>query len=150
MNANYRTGTLVIVALVLCLPAAAEGEDLGDSLRPERIDSVRINLNPGGAEIGFEAEFDGDDPRLEPLAAVIRGAAPGGGHKCPNAGAIRFWMNDGTVIGIGLLPSHTPGRYEFRLYDGDRYLEAYIVERKSLLAALEGLGIPTDDPAFRE
>jgi hypothetical protein len=59
-------------------------------------------------------------------------------------------MKDGSVVGVGLLPRHTEGRYEFRLYDGDQYLEAYIVERKSLLVALEGLGVPMDDPAFTE
>jgi hypothetical protein len=138
-----------IVALLACLPAAA-GEDLLDSLDPGNIAAVRINLNPGGADIGFEAEFDGGDPRLEPLVALLRDAEPGGGHKCPNAGAIRLFLKDESLIGVGLLPSHTEGRYEFRLYDGDRYIEAFIVERDDLLAGMEALGVPTDDHAFRE
>ncbi len=141
---------IAIIALLACMPAPAEGLALLDSLRSENITTARINLNPGGADIGFEAEFDGGDPRLEPLVALLRGALPGGGHKCPNAGAIRFRMKDGSVVGVGLLPSHTNGRYEFRLYDGDRYIEPFIVERDSLLAAMEVLGVPTDDHAFRE
>jgi hypothetical protein len=36
------------------------------------------------------------------------------------------------------------------LYDGDRYVAVYRVERAALLAALEDLGVPMDDPAFRE
>jgi hypothetical protein len=120
------------------------------SLEVRDIAAVRINLNPGGAEIGFEAEFDGGDPRLVPLVALLHNATPGGGHKCPNAGAIRFRMKDGGTVGVGLLPSHTAGRYELRLYDGDRYVEPYIVERVDLLAAMKVLGVPTDDQAFRE
>jgi hypothetical protein len=119
-------------------------------LRPQEITSVRINLNPGRAQLGFELEVDGDDPRAEALIAVIREAGPGGGHKCPNQGAIRFRLADGSLVAVGLLPSHTAGQYEFRLYDGNRYLEAYLVERARLLAALEELGVPTDDPAFRQ
>jgi hypothetical protein len=150
MKNLFRAGMFLIVLHVPCLPVPAAGGDLRDSLQLESISSVRINLNPWGPQIGFEIEVAGDDPLLAPLAAVIRQAEPGGGHKCANAGAIRFCMKDGSVVGVGLLPSHTEGRYEFRLYDGDQYLEAYIVERKSLLVALEGLGVPMDDPAFTE
>jgi len=141
---------IVIVMLVACLPAAAEGTDIRDSLLPQNISSVRINLNPGGADLGFESELSGIDPRVEALLAVIREAETRGGHKCPNAGAIRFRMEDGSVVGVGLLPSHTAGAYELRLYDGDEYLTAYRVDRTVLLAALEQIGVPTDDHAFRE
>ena len=54
------------------------------------------------------------------------------------------------VIGVGLLPSHTSGAYELRLYDGENLITAYRVHRATLLAALEALGVPIDDPAFRE
>ena len=57
-------------------------------------------------------------------------------------------MDDGRVIGVGLLPSHTEGSYLLRLYDGDHYLAVYRVERTALLDALEALGVPVDDPAF--
>jgi hypothetical protein len=136
--------------IIACMPVAADDTDLRDLLRPENISSVRINLNPWGAQIGFETEVAGDDPRAAALIAVIREAEPGGGHRCANRGAIRFRLMDSSVVGVGLLPSHTEGRYELRLYDGDRYLSAYRVERASLVAALEDLGIPADDPAFRE
>jgi hypothetical protein len=145
-----RTGILVIFVLVHCVPTAASGSDVRDSLQPQDIAGVRINLNPWGARLGFEIEVSGDDPRIAALAAVIREAAPGGGHKCANSGALRFRMKDGSVVGVGLLPSHTAGRYELRLYDGDRYVAAYHVERASLLSALGALGVPTDDPAFKE
>ena len=59
-------------------------------------------------------------------------------------------IKDGRVIGVGLLPSHTAGLYELRLYDGDDYLVAYRVDREALLIALEDLAVPRDDPAFRE
>jgi hypothetical protein len=140
---------IVIVVLVAYLPAAA-GTDIRDSLRPQSISSVRINLNPWGAHLGFATELAGEDLRVEALVAVIRGAEPGGGHKCANAGAIRFRMADGKVVGVGLLPSHTAGLYELRLYDGDDYVAAYRVDRVALLIALEDLGLPMDDPAFRE
>jgi hypothetical protein len=142
--------TLFVIAALLASLSPAAGNDLVESLDASNIAAVRINLNPGGAQIGFETEFDGGDPRLEPLVALLHGAEPGGGHKCSNAGAIRFRMKDGSIVGVGLLPSHTAGRFELRLYDGDRYLEPFIVERASLLAAMEALGVPTDDPAFRE
>jgi hypothetical protein len=59
-------------------------------------------------------------------------------------------MEDGGVVGVRLLPSHTAGRYELRLYDGDEYVAAYRVDRVSLLEVLEKLGLPMEDPAFRE
>jgi len=141
---------IFVIVFVLGASAASAGTDLRDSLRPENITRVRINLNPWGGRIGFETEAAGDDPRVEALAAVIRSAEPGGGHKCANAGAIRFRTQDGGMIGVGLLPSHTEGLYELRLYDEDRYVAVYRVERAALLAALQGLGVPIDDPAFRE
>jgi len=141
--------SIVIAVLLACLPAAA-AIDIRDALDRQSIGTVRINLNPGGAQLGFETELAGSDPRVEALLAVIRGAEPGGGHKCANAGAIRFRMNDGRLIGVGLLPSHTAGLYELRLYDGEDYLAAYRVDREDLLLALEKLGVPRNDPAFRE
>jgi len=119
-------------------------------LRPEAIAGARINLDAWAAQIGFEAEFDGADPRLGPLVKVLREATPGHGHKCANAGAIRFRMADGSVIGVGLLPGHEAGLYEVRLYDADRYVGVYRVDRDRLLAALERLGLPMGDPAFRQ
>ena len=60
-------------------------------------------------------------------------------------------MTDGTVIGVGLLPSHTnDGGYGLRLYDGDRFVAVYRVERAALLNALQDVGVPMDDPAFKE
>jgi hypothetical protein len=139
-----------MLVLALSLPVAAAGTDLRDSLRPENIAGVRINLHARGAEIGFEVEAAGDDPRVEALASVIREAKPGGGHKCPNSGAIRFRMVDGSVVGVGLLPGHEPGIYDLRLYDGDLFVAVYRVDREALLRALADLGVPMDDPAFRD
>jgi hypothetical protein len=149
MNQLVRVAVLVTIFAVGAsfTPAAT---DLRDTLRSENIASMRVSLNPWGGQIGFEIEFAGDDPRVEALAAVIRQAEPGGGHKCANAGAIRFRTRDGRKIGVGLLPSHTPGLYEFRLYDGDHFVAAYRVDRAVLLAALQDLGVPIDDPAFKE
>jgi hypothetical protein len=95
-------------------------------------------------------ELVGDDPRVDALVAVISGSTPGGGHKCANAGAIRFQMNSGDLIGVGLLPSHQAGLYELRLYDGDTHVATHSVDRAELLSALSALGVPMDDPAFRE
>jgi len=145
-------GTVIVVLVLgfLCQPAVPGEQDLLAALVTEDIETVRVNLNTWGASLGFESEFDGDDPRLEPLIAVIKGAARGGGHKCPNMGAIRLRMAGGGVVGLGLLPSHSQGLYGFRLYDGDVFLGAYIVPRSLFLSALEGLGVPMDDPAFNE
>lgn len=54
------------------------------------------------------------------------------------------------MVGVGLLPGHSPGVYDLRLYDGDDFVVTYRVDRPALLAALEALGLPMDDPAFRE
>ena len=65
-------------------------------------------------------------------------------------GAIRLRMAGGGIIGLGLLPSHNKDLYGFRLYDGDVLVGAYVVQRSPFLSALEELGVPMDDPAFRE
>ena len=148
-----KTGHFLMILLALSTPCvqATDGEERAlDSLLMKGIESVHINLNTRGVSLGFESEFDGDDPRLAPLIAVIRSADQGGGHKCPNMGAIRFRMAGGGVIGFGLLPSHSKGLYGFRLYDGDVFLGAYVVQRSPFLSALEELGVPMDDPAFAE
>jgi len=150
MYSRIRTGIGTIALLALCGSPAAALADLRDSLRPQKIDAVRIHLNPGGAELGFETEIDGSDPRLSALLDLIRQAEPGGDHKCPNSGAVRFHMQDGSIVGVGLLPSHTKGLFAFRLYDGERRVGCYRVDRASLLAAVAAIGVPKDDPAFRE
>jgi hypothetical protein len=144
--------TLMSIAAVAVLTGVTANPVDGPlaALEPQRIESVRINLNPRGAELGFELELAGQDPRTTSLIALIRGATPGGGHRCANAGAIRIRMTDGRKIGVGLLPSHQEGVYELRLYDGEDYIGAYRVDRASLLATLESIGVPIDDPAFRE
>lgn len=140
----------VLVVTLACGPIVTAGNTLLDSLQPDAISSMRITLKPGGAEIGFEAEFSGDDPAVGDLVAVIRTGEPGGDHKCVNAGSIRFTMRDGSVIGVGLLPAHTGDHYGLRLYDGDRLVTCVRVERYALLEAVEALGVPMDDPAFRD
>jgi hypothetical protein len=149
MKKMTQIGILAMVGILCPWNAAARETDPRGLLRPRDIASVRIHLNPGGAELGFELEVGGDDPGLAALIAVIQEAEPGGGHKCPNQGAIRFRLADGRVIGVGLLPSHTAGRYALRLYDGDRYVTAVHLDRGRLLAALAELGVPVEDPAFR-
>jgi hypothetical protein len=141
---------LATLALLLGAAEIDEGSDLRNSLQVNNITAMRVNLAPAGAGLGFELEVAGGDPRLEPLLALIRAAEPGGGHKCPNEGAIRFFMRDGSVVGIGLLPGHESVVYGLRLYEGEHLLGTYRVERGELLVALEGLGVPTGDPAFRE
>jgi hypothetical protein len=141
---------VVLVSTVLCLPVAAGEEDPLSTLVYEYIESVHISLIPWGPHLGFEIEIEGGDPRLKALVAVIRAAEPGGGHKCPNRGAVRFRMVGGSVIAAGLLPSHDKGVYGIRLYQGDRLQGVYVVRRAALLAAFEGLGVPVDDPAFAD
>jgi hypothetical protein len=136
--------------MAFCLTAAAGDQDPLPAFFIEDIETLRITLNAWGASLGFEAEFDGDDPRLAPLIAVIKSADHGGGHKCPNMGAIRLRMAGGGVIGLGLLPSHSKGLYGFRLYDGDVFLGPYIIQRAPFLSALEELDVPMDDPVFKE
>jgi hypothetical protein len=53
------------------------------------------------------------------------------------------------MVAVGLLPSHSEGAYEFRLYENDRFEGVYRVRRETLLGALDLLGVPVDDPAFR-
>ena len=150
MNVQSRTGIVVLAALLAGAPWAVAGPDPRDLLQPREIESVSIHLNAAGASLGFETVIDGEDPRLEALIGLIRDARTRGGHKCPNAGSIRFHLKDGAVVGVGLLPSHAPGVYELRIYDGERLVNAYRVERAALLSALRALDVPTDDHAFRE
>jgi hypothetical protein len=57
-------------------------------------------------------------------------------------------FTDGEMVAVGLLPSHSEGAYEFRLYENDRFEGVYRVRRETLLGALDLLGVPVDDPAF--
>ena len=148
MKTEIRTLTTVVVSIALCLPAVAGERDLLATLVTEDIEGVRINLRPWGPHLGFEIEIDGEDPGMAALVSVIRSAEMTRGHKCANRGAIRFRMSDGGVIAVGLLPSHTEGVYDLRLYDGDRLEGVYRVQRTALLTTLAGLGVPVADPAF--
>ena len=150
MKTQIRTLTIVLVSIVLSVPAVAGDRDLRKALVDGDVDTVRINLNPWGPHLGFEIELEGDDPRLTALLSVISSAEPSPGHKCANRGAIRFRLEGGDVIAVGLLPSHSQGSYQFRLYDGDHLEGVFVVPRDALLDALEGLGVPMDDPAFAD
>jgi hypothetical protein len=150
MKTMFRTGFILILALTSAGLPRSVAADLRDALQPAQIDFVRIRLNASGVGLGFETDVAGTDARLTALLEVVRQADTRGGHKCPNVGSIRFHLRDGNVIGIGLLPSHSQGVYELRLYDGENLITAYRVRRAKLLAALELLGVPIDDPAFRE
>jgi hypothetical protein len=148
VKSKIRALTAVLVSIAVCPLAVAGDGDLWSALVAGEIDTVRINLNPWGAHLGFEIEIDGDDPGMAALLSVISSAEPSQGHKCANRGAIRFQLTGGELIGVGLLPSHTEGSYQFRLYDGDQLEGVFNVQRENLLDALEGLGVPVDDPAF--
>ena len=150
MKIETRTLISIFVSIVLCLPAAAGNRDLLQALSFEDVEKARINLNPGGAKLGFEIEIDGDDPGLQALLAVISNAEPSQDHKCANRGAVRLWMKDGTVVAIGLLPGHDQDRYQLRFYKGSEIEGTYSVRRNALVAALVGLGVPRDDPALAE
>lgn len=129
---------------LVVVPTAAN--ELTNRLDALEVETARININPWGANLGFELEVSGDDRRLAPLLHLIREAPSGPDHKCANVGAVRLRMRNGDVLGIGLLPSHTEGRFDLRLYEGDRYLGVVQVDRERLLAVLAVLGLPPDDP----
>jgi len=148
MKPEIRALTVMLVLITFCPPAVAGERDLVAALVPGDIKGARLNLNSWGPHLGFESEIDGDDPRMVALVSVIRNAEPAQGHKCANRGAIRFLMSDGGVIAVGLVPSHSEGFYEFRLYNGDSLERIYRVQREPLLTALAELGVPLDDPAF--
>jgi hypothetical protein len=150
MSVKFRTGVVLFAVLLAGGLRAVADTDPRDLLRPGEIESVSIHLNAAGADLGFAAVIEGTDPRLGALIHLIRDARTPGGHKCPNAGSIRFHLTGGGVIGVGLLPSHSPGVYELRIYDGERLVAAYRVERAALLSALDALNVPTGDYAFRE
>lgn len=150
MKTEIHLFTLFLVSIALCLPAVAGERNVLAALVVEDIEDARINLNPWGGHLGFEMEIDGDDPGLAALVSVIRSAAPARGHKCSNRGAIRFRMSDGGVIAVGLLPSHSAGIYNLRLYAGERLQGVCRLDRGPFLAALDALGVPMDDPAFQE
>jgi len=148
MKPEIRALSVTLVLITFCPPAVAGERDLVAALVLGDIKGARINLNSWGPHLGFESEIDGDDPRMVALVSVIRNAEPAQGHKCANRGAIRFLMSDGGVIAVGLLPSHSEGFYDFRLYNGDSLERVYRVQQEPLLTALTELGVPLDDPAF--
>jgi hypothetical protein len=138
----------VFATLILSLSAEAGTRDLLSALATDDAEVVHVDLYPRDSHPGFETDIDGDDPRLESLVAVITGAEPGCGHKCPNRGMVRFRMVGGRLISVGLLPSHEAGVFGLRLYDGDRLLGALCVQRTMFMAACERLAVPMDGPAF--
>jgi len=148
MKPMIRALTVMLVLITFCPPAVAGERDLVAALVPGDIKSARLNLNSWGPHLGFESEIDGDDPRMVALVSVIRNAEPAQGHKCANSGAIRFLMAGGGVIAVGLLPSHSEGFFNFRLYNGDSLESVYRVQQELLFTALAELGVPLDDPAF--
>ena len=150
MHTAIWTGVVLFGTLLAGASGPGAEPDPRDRLRSGEIASVSIHLNAAGAHLGFATVVDGADPRLMPLIEVIRGARVRGGHKCANEGSIHFRRTDGRTVGVGLLPSHSPGVYELRIYDGEGLVDAYRVDRAALLSALAVLGVPTDDPAFRE
>ena len=63
---------LALIGYSLCgYTAPAIADDTLDELIPDQIVSVRITLNPWGANLGFETEVNGDDPKVHLLVAVI-------------------------------------------------------------------------------
>jgi len=150
MKTEIRTAVVSAIVAVLSFPVVAGELDLLSALETRDIESARINLNPWGAHLGFEMEIAGDDLGLAALVSVVRDAEPAQGHKCANRGAIRFRMSGEEAIAVGLLPSHSEGFYDLRLYRDERVEGVYRVRRAALLAALEELGVPKDDPAFKE
>jgi hypothetical protein len=45
-------------------------------------------------------------------------------------GARSVMRTGGEVVGVGLLPSHSPGVYELRIDDGERLVDAYRADRR--------------------
>ncbi len=150
MKIEIRTLSWLLAMLLLSLSAGAGDGDLLSALATDDAEVVHVNLYPRGSHPGFEADFDGDDPRLESLVAVISGTEPGCGHTCPDRGMVRFRMVGGRVISVGLLPSHEEGAFGLRLFDGDRLQDVFCVQRATLMAAFELLEVPADGPAFAD
>ena len=151
MSQHIRLAALFVVVVSLCLPTSAQGPeelvaDLVADLGTGTVESIRINLNAWGANLGFEAVIAGDDPRIAKLIQLIQSAEPGAGHKCSNVGAVRFVMTDGRQLALGLLPSHDDTGFELRLYREEVYVGVVRVDREQLLSALENLGVPREDP----
>lgn len=132
--------------------ANAGGSDIDPRLELQHgtITNAQINLDPSGAQLGFQAEIDEDEPDLQRLVDLVLAAEPCRGCKCQNVGAVRITLEDGSVVGVGLLPSHDEANFKLRFYIDDRFLGVYRVDREAFLAVLEGLDVPVDDPAFGE
>ena len=148
MGSATRSLTFIFSLTLICSLAQAGDADLRSVLTSENIERIRVNLNPWGPHLGTEIVVAGDHPGITALISVIGDAEPSGGHKCANRGAIRIWTDDGRVIAVGLLPGHSEGIFQFRLYDDSKLVGVYSVQRNALMTALEGLGVPSEDPAF--
>ena len=146
-NAVQRMVLMTGLAAVAAGPCDARESELARGVGGG--DSVRINLNPRGAQIGFENVVPGDHEGVSALVDLIEHAPPGDNHKCPNVGAIRFLKAEGSVLGVGLLPSHSEGLFELRLYDENRYVGVIEVDRTLLQLVLAMLGVPPDEPIMR-
>ena len=148
MGYATRILTCILFLTLICSFAGAGEADLRSVLTTEDVERIRINLNPWGPHLGAEIVVAGDHPGIATLLSVIRHAESSRGHKCANSGAIRFWMADGRMVAVGLLPGHREGEFQFRLYDNACLAGVYSVQRAAFLAALESLGVPIEDPAF--
>lgn len=147
MRTRMRRSVFAVAICAACLPAGAQTVDqLVADLGAGTVDSVRINLNPWGANLGFEVILGSDDSGVQRLIHLIRNAEPGTGHKCANVGAVRFMMSDGRRIALGLLPSHDHPGFELRLDNDGVYVGVLRVDQEPLLPTLEDLGVPRDDP----
>ena len=145
-----RLAMLVVVLALSGLPGDVAAAEPEIEWRLGEIERVRINLDAEGAGLGLEREIDGDVPAVEELVALIDAAAPGEDHKCSNAGVVRFTMTDGSAMAVGLLPSHTQGLFDLRLYKGERFVGVVTVDRSPLMMALIDLGVSGEQPWMKK
>lgn len=151
MNRPRRLLSTITIIGAMAAHATAGSEDALARLIPERVASIQILLNAGGVDLGYVSDIPGDDPAVRELIELLHARAePTTDHKCGNRGSIRFHLLHGAQLWLGLLPGHTEGFYQLRLYQGDTFVAIYRIERRALLAALGNLGVPLGSYAFAE
>ena len=137
-------GLVVVLALSGATPCA--GNEPSAAWMDGGVEFARVNLNPAGADIGFEITVAGDHPAVAAMLDLIAKSPPGADHKCSNIGAVRLFGADGTTRGVGLLPSHSQGEFELRLYEDGRLVSLVEVDLAELQEVLALFGVSHREP----
>lgn len=139
MTQMIRNAALLGIGIALHIITACFAEPLFSQEPWEQI----VSLEAWRTDATQETVLSTNLATIGALVQILRTAEPANDHRCSNTHTIVFHRTDGSTITLGLLPGHTPGFHEYRLYKEGSY-RVFRVERGQLLAVLGMLGIGMD------